>query len=356
MITRKTLAAAATVLALLPLGTTGVLADAATSLPTQPGQPTSGPGGSDYTHTYRVHQGGLLDGGWYVFEPTSPAPKAAPVTVIMHGYGEFDGYDMMKALIEHTVKHGSIVIYPRWQATPITPCPGPYDINSCVTTSAEAIKQAIAYLRADPTRVQPDLTRASYFGFSFGGIITANMANRWQSLGLPQPRVVMLDDPHDGGLPLSGAGEPALDDTLSGIPPTTYLECHSGARGVMSKPDYQDSSCNAVFAKVGHIPAARKDLVMLFDDAHGTPDLSSKHGVCAGGGPASDGAETRVSLDAYDWNYCWKVWDALRDYALFGKNKSYAVGNTAQHRSIGLWNDGTPVKALKIQDLGPIRP
>ncbi len=344
--------AALAVLAALLVPVTVQAADS----PRQPGQPRSGPGGSDYSNSYRVHQGGLLDQGWYVFEPTSPLPKKAPVTIISHGYGEYDGYDMMKALIEHTVKHGSIVIYPRWQATPITPCPGPYYIDPCVKNTATAIKQAIRYLQGSTSRVQPDLTRASYFGFSFGGILTANMTNRWKALGLPKPRVIMLDDPHDGGLPLSGPNEPALDDSLTGIPADVLLECHSGAKGVMSKATFENSSCNAVFAKVPQIPTSRRSLVMSYDDAHGTPVLSSKHGVCAGGGTPSEGKETKVSLDAYDWNYCWRTWDALRDYAFKGTDKAYALGSTPEHRSLGKWSDGTPVKPLKIQTSGPIRP
>ena len=42
------------------------------------------------------------------------------------------------------------------------------------------------------------------------------MTNRYASLGLPKPRAIFLEDPHDGGN--TGAGEPALDDSLSGHP------------------------------------------------------------------------------------------------------------------------------------------
>ena len=70
--------------------------------------------------------------------------------------------------------------------------------------------------------MQPDLAKASYSGFSFGGIVTANMANRYKALRLPRPRAIFLDDPHDGGL--AGAGEPALDNSLAGIPSKTGTE------------------------------------------------------------------------------------------------------------------------------------
>ena len=83
-------------------------------------------------------------------------------------------------------------------------------------------------------------------------------------------------------------------------------------------------------------------------DAHGTPPLSAPHGVCA--------AHARTAADAYDWNFCWKVWDALRSCAYDGSDCRYALGNTPQHRSNGRWSDGVPIAPLKIQDAAPIRP
>ena len=97
----------------------------------------------------------------------------------MHGYGEYAGYNQMYEFIRHTVRKGSIVIYPRWQTNIATPCPGPINIEPCMKSSLRGIRGGLAYLRARPrTRVQPDLRRTSYFGFSFGGIITANLTNR----------------------------------------------------------------------------------------------------------------------------------------------------------------------------------
>src|SRR5262249_14013785 len=112
----------------------------------------------------------------------------------------------------------------------------------------------------------------------------------------------------------------------------------------------EDSSCNAVFPRLEHIPDANKGLVLTLTDDHGTPALSSAHGVCAAGpafgGPAND----------YDWNFCWKVWDALRTCAYYRKDCRYALGDTEEHRSMGNWSDGVPVIPLKIQSVAPIRP
>lgn len=334
-----------TLLAVLGAAALAAVADAAV---TQPEQPASGPGGSDYRHAgVRITAGGSGPSAWYVFEPTRPRPASAPLAVVTHGYYEYAGHDNLGALARHTARMGNVVIYTRWQTDVGTPCPGPFDIEPCMRSEVAGIKGALAYLRAGKRRVQPELDRASYFGFSFGGIITANLANRYKSLGVPRPRAVWLDDPHDGGL--TGLDEPALDDSLAGIPKTTKLVCHAGAEGVVAEPGKADATCNAVFAKLGHIPAANKSLVMTSPDDHGTPALSSGHGVCAGPGGGS-------TVDAYDWGFCWRSFDALRSCAYTGQECRYALGNIPQNRFIGTWSDGTPIVGLQIQTTGSIRP
>jgi hypothetical protein len=325
----------------------------------EPPQPRHGPGGSHHAHRgIRVSAGGAGADAWYAFEPTRPKPKKAPLAIVMHGYGEYTGYGSMKAFIRHTVRRGSVVVYPRWQTGVATPCPGPFDIEPCIASANNGIKGALDYLRHGPgRRVKPGLSRTSYFGFSFGGIVTANMANRWRSLGLPKPRAIFLDDPHDGAL--TGPDEPALDDDLGGIPSSTLFQCHAPADGVIGGTDHlgqstKNGSCNAVFPKLSSIPARNRDLVLTHTDDHGIPTLAAIHGVCAAGAVPGDGDFGAVN--AYDWNFCWKVWDALRSCALKQKRCRYALGNTRKHRSMGKWSDGVPVTPLKVRNKAPIRP
>ena len=297
---------------------------------------------------------------WEILEPTRPTPPSAPLVIVMHGYYEFSGYSVNGALARHTALKGNVVIYPRWQTGVATPCPGPYDIQPCIDSATTAIHSAIAYLHAHPRPVQPRLNETSYFGFSFGGIITANMTNRWKALHLPKPRAIFLDDPHDGGL--TGNNEPALDRSLAGIPSTTKFVCHAGADGVISGTDatgqsLKNASCNAVFPKIGQIPQANKSLVLTSDDSHGHPGLQAIHGVCAGSGaPDTTPAVGHSPVDAYDWGFCWRSFDALRACALYGTDCNYALGDTPQNRYIGTWSDGVPIIALKIKTQAPIRP
>ena len=80
--------------------------------------------------------------------------------IVMHGYGEYAGFNQLYEFIRHTVRKGSIVIYPRWQTNIATPCPGPFDIEPCMKSSLRGIRGALAYLRARPKkRVQPQLRR-----------------------------------------------------------------------------------------------------------------------------------------------------------------------------------------------------
>ena len=280
-----------------------------------------------------------------MFEPADPRPASAPVAIVLHGYYEFAGYDSMYEFIRHTVRTGSIVIYPRWQTGVAEPCPGPFDIEPCVTAAVNGIRGALEHLESDPARVQPELGSASYFGFSFGGVIVANLANRHVALGLPEPRVIFLDDPHDGGL--NGPGEPSLDESMAGIPSSVLVLCHVGAEGVISEAGKADSSCNAWFPMLGHIPAENKRLVLTRPDDHGEPALSSAHGVCA----AAPG-----QADAYDWNFCWATWDVLRSAAVAGPGGAVGGGVVAEPRGNGTWSDGTAIVGAEVSETAPIRP
>ncbi len=89
-------------------------------VPTPPSQPQTGPGGKQYLHTgvtkNRYGKGGKE---YWIFEPDSPKPRTAPVIVFLHGWGGMNPL-YYGAWMDHLVKRGNIVIYPRYQANLLT--------------------------------------------------------------------------------------------------------------------------------------------------------------------------------------------------------------------------------------------
>jgi hypothetical protein len=105
--------------------------------PTPPVQPAAGPGGKQYVHTSviknRYGKGGQE---YWIFEPDTPKPTAAaPLIVLLHGWGGMNPL-YYGAWIDHLVKRGNIVVYPRYQASLLTP------IQEFTPNTLQAIKDA----------------------------------------------------------------------------------------------------------------------------------------------------------------------------------------------------------------------
>src|SRR5438876_1883397 len=102
---------------------------------TAPVQPSSGPGGADYRHSKVVKtehgQGGTQ---YWTFEPAEPTPASAPVIVFLHGWGAMQPR-MYDRWIQHLVRRGNIVIYPRYQENLVTP---PREFTPNATLAVEA--------------------------------------------------------------------------------------------------------------------------------------------------------------------------------------------------------------------------
>jgi acetyl esterase/lipase len=319
-----------------------------------PGQPTSGPGGSDHPHgDWIVNQVGSGNNAAFVFQPTSPRPASAPVAVMLHGFGETSGYDVMHNFIRHTVRKGYVVIYPRYQTGLFNPSPLDFETN--LQTALAGLNGGLDWLQADSNRTQPQLDQVGYMGHSFGGIIAANMANRHQSLGIPVPKSLYLFEPH-GGL----AGNP-LDSNMGGIPASTKVVCNISERYTAT-----DQGCFSFFPKIGHIPNQNKDFVVTYSDNHGNPDLHADHfSICSP--PAGSDCyppdptdpsripETERRTDALDFFAHWKAWVSLQSCANEGTLCEHALGNTPEHRRMGVWSDGTQVREQVIAD-APISP
>lgn len=334
--------------------------------PTPPSQPQAGPGGSKYAHT-DVTKNRYGKGGheYWIFEPDSPKPRTAPVVLFLHGWG---GMNPMYygAWLDHLVKRGNIVIYPRYQGSLLT------SINDFTPNTLHAVKDAIERLKTEPGHVRADFTRFATVGHSVGGILAANVAALAREEKLPRVSAVMAVEP---GITESPINVPLAD--LKKLPPETLLLSIAGDQDTLVR----DTDAKRIYYESTRISANNKDFITLVSDSYGRPALQASHraptahdksydnGEGVGGGPAESNrggglptrpidrpaSQQRARLDtmiinALDFYGTWKLFDALCDAAFYGKNREYALGNTPQQRFMGRWSDGTQVKELKVTD------
>jgi acetyl esterase/lipase len=328
---------------------------------TPPLQPESGPGGKQLTHKAVVknrYREGAKE--YWIYEPDSPRLSSAPVVVFLHGWGGMNPL-YYGAWIDHIVRRGNIVIFPRYQASLLT-------AREAFTPNAlDAIKDAIDRLQTEAGHTRPDLTKVATVGHSLGGLLAANVAALAAESGLPRVRAVMSTEP---GLTRSPVNVPLAD--LKKIPSDTLLLAIAGDRDTL----VDDADAKRIFYESSRIAAANKDFVKLVTDDHGRPGLIANHraptapdkdydngegdltirrrGNGSGSSDTVDQSPSRSpqipAVDALDYFGLWKLFDALCDAAFYGKNREYALGNTAQQRFMGKWSDGTPVKELVVTD------
>lgn len=339
--------------------------------PAPPSQPATGPGGKQYVHS-AVTKNHYGKGGreYWIFEPDSPKPASAPLIVFLHGWG---GMNPMYygAWIDHLVKRGNVVVYPRYQANLLT------GIREFTPNTIGAVKAAIERLQTEPGHVKVDLKKFATVGHSVGGLLAANVAALASESGLPRVVAVMSVEPGISEAPIN---VPLAD--LKKIPPETLLLAVAGDQDTLVR----DVDAKRVYYESTRVPARNKNYVTLVSDLHGSPTLQASHraptaydtdydsGEGIGGGPAeisggagspgsdrAGGLPTRqidrtgrrdrvetMMVNALDFYGTWKLFDGLCDAAFYGKNREYALGNTPQQRFMGVWSDGVPVKELKV--------
>jgi hypothetical protein len=287
------------------------------------------------------------------------------------------------AWINHIVRRGNIVIYPRYQASLITKPP-----EFC-SNDIKAVKAALEELQGGKNHVRPQLDKVSVVGHSAGGNISAGMAAQAVSAGLPPFKAVMCVEPgktwgpNRGHIPL---------ESVSGMPRSTLLLAVVGDQDTIVR---DIDACRIINESV-NVPAQNKNLVTLVSDDHGAPHLVASHFAPAapagkaadyaggdeknsdgtqqqgrfrgmlrqrimqrmkgeggessdteGGAPSTD--QSARMIDALDYYGTWKLFDALEDAALFGKDREYALGDTPQQRYMGKWSDGVPVKQMIVE-------
>lgn len=294
--------------------------------PTPPNQPTSGPGGSNYSHSSvkKTSYGWGVQQYW-IFEPQNPIPETAPLIIFNHGWCAVYPF-FYQSWINHIVKRGNIVIYPRYQFS------FAMGFRYFCQNAINAVKKAIVELQTG-SHVKPDLNKVAIVGHSLGGGITANMAALAEQEGLPIPKAIMPVQPA-----IAFSIKPV---DFSIISSDTLMLVIVGENDTV----VGNASGKTIFYEADAISSSNKDFVIQISDYYGYPPLVADHVA-----PAAPRKPFDSMVDAMDYYSTWKLFDALTDFAFYGNNSEYCFGNTPEQRFMGLWSDGTPVRELIVTD------
>lgn len=323
--------------ALIALAPAGGFADvsAAETAPRQPGQPTAGPGGSDYRFATvdEVHVGEAPHDA-YIFVPDEvrgPALADLDVVLLIHGFMGIDP-TMYEDWIAHLVRRGTIVIFPVYQTLDVVDESPP----TWAANLFAGVQEAIGWLEAESgagMRSRP----VDLIGHSLGGPLAIRYALDAERLGFPVPRTLFVVQP-GGCQPCGNFGgfgiDLPLDETLPG---DLYAQMIVGDRD----ETVGDRDARLLWPMLDAIPADRKDYVTIRSDDRGTPPVIADH-AAVGTGNRDDG------IDVIDWFAMWRSHDALVACATTGEECATALGDTPEHRSMGEWSDGTAIVPLLI--------
>lgn len=308
----------------------------------QPEQPRSGPGGCDYSHAaVRSNLYGKGDLGYWVFEPTDPSPKSAPLIILLHGWGG-GSPSRLGAWIDHLVRRGNLVVFPSYQGS-LRPWTRPWEqipVTEMLGKVVEAVKDAIKHLQSED-HVRPVLDQCAIGGVSLGGALTAQLAAVAAKLSLPIPKAIMSVAPARG----LWARRPLPPVDLRTIPASILMLV------VVCEDDKNagDFEGKMIYSQTPQVPPENKNFVMMVSDYHGTPPLVANHNSFVASNPAYGIGERELKpANAMHYYGYWKLFDGLTDAAFFGKNRGYALGDTPQQRFMGIWSDGVSIKELRV--------
>jgi|YelNatPaOPRAMG01_1025707.scaffolds.fasta_scaffold01455_13 hypothetical protein len=310
---------------------------------TQPLQPTAGYGSNNYKFK-TVIKINCDDGskGFWLYLPENPHPDSAAVVVFNHSYGAYNPM-CYGAWINHLVRRGNIVIFPRYQKN-LLGQPSEYTAND-----AAAIIRAIDTLHAHRFYTQPELDNLFIAGHSFGGVIAANLASEYSKYFLPKPKGIFLACPGTEGYDSGRIS--SYSDIDSSIKMIIIIEHDDN--------NVDSSFALELFNTSKLISPSNKNLIYHFADNRGKPAITSSNSEPTSLDRSFDSGErgfvntlTVLSskTDATDYYCYWKLLDALIDCASNGKGCSTAFGNTDKQKFMGMWQEtNIPVRPLEVK-------
>jgi dienelactone hydrolase len=304
-----------------------------------PGEPAAtGPGQSEpdtpqrAVKRYEIGQGPR---SYWLFEPDQPkAEGRAPVVVFLHGWFAVNP-GFYGAWIDHLVRDGRIVIFPRYQ-NDVGTIPQDFLPNALA-----AIHDALAVLHDGVGHVRPDPARFVLIGHSAGGNLAAQIAavaaDPHSDLPLPQALIALMP----------GEVVPIRQPSLSLIPATTLLIVVVGEEDIV----VGDLRGRQIFTEATAVPRSRRRFILFRSDRHGFPPLIAEHTAPTGVNPHLDNGEgvfrsLQISLgevNALDRAGFWRMADLTMEAAFRGKTLDDVTRDEEFFRNLGFWSDGRKV-------------
>jgi acetyl esterase/lipase len=295
----------------------------------QPAPADSSPVPAPHRKVRRQEYGHGARSNW-LFEPAEPTPEAAPVVVFLHGWFAYNPV-AYGAWIEHLVRGGQAVVFPRYQADDFTPP------SEFLGNAVAAVRDALDVLTTSRTHVRPDRHRFAVIGHSAGGNLAAQMAAVAAESGLPRPRAVVTVMP--------GEVVPSREPSLARIPASTLLL-------VVAAEDDRivgDLRAREIFAEATAIPPSGKKFVLYRTDLHGglvadhfAPTARSRD-LDDGEGPLLGLQFFRARVDAFDHAGFWRMADITIGAGYHGRTLDEATDRGEAFRHLGYWSDGRAV-------------
>ena len=308
-----------------------------------PTQPDSGPGGKDYKHNnvLLVSKDQEAD-GFALFIPDEPKPDTADVVVFLHGLAQVNP-KMYGGWIEHLVRKGNIVIYPRYEV-PLTP-KGQFEANAVA-----GIKNGLSELKArcenQSTCVKPNLENFALIGHSYGAALAANITVRAREHDLSKVKALMVNQGWDGL-------DIRLRQGYSAMPQETKLLILVGSTDVVVGSRFG----RRLMRETRINP--HKNLVTHHLDKHNLfAPIGSGHDEPLSLNEKFDNKEITALIllafpltrtNAVDYFCYWKLADALLNCTFRNTDCQVAFGNTPEQRDMGTWGDGQRVRELKVK-------
>jgi acetyl esterase/lipase len=307
-------------------------------------QASERPAGTEVVYPHRsIKRYELGDGprSYWLFEPAEPKPQRAAVVVFFHGWFAVNPA-FYGAWIDHLVRRGHIVVFPRYQ-NDVGTLPREFLPNAMA-----AIRDALDVLEAGMKHVRPDRSRFALLGHSAGGNLAAQIA-------------AVAADPHSG-LPLPKAviavmpGEviPSREPSLDRITPSTLLLVAVGEDDLL----VGDQRGRQIFTQTTSIPRSRKRYLLFRSDRHGFPPLVAEHTAPTGSNRTLDTGEgvfrtLQLSLgdvNALDRAGFWRISDVTLEAAFAGKTFDESIRDEERFTHLGYWSDGRKVIPPLISD------